>query len=195
LGEADDNIIAIRPPADRLRLAFLGWQCRLRQLAVRENDARPSAGMRPNLTVAGQDAGSITVVLIPSEPDESTQEFRHIVRRTHDPRERYQAALRYLQAHHFQDPGRFNDGLTAVFGLEATLPARISGRDDCILTFTQFGQRYELPCSAERLDQEHSAFQATFWHNALFNPGLPAKVQVLRFTPDWNNASAEPPPI
>ncbi len=193
--EPDDNIIAMRPPSERLRLAFLGWQCRLRQLAVRENEARPSAGMRPRLTVAGQDAGSITVVLVPAEPDESTLEFQHIVRRTHDPRERYQAALRYLRAHHFQDPARFDDRLTAVFGTGAELPALIAGRDDCLLTFDQFGQRYQLPCSAERLDQEEHAFQATIWHNALFNPSLPAKVEVLRFKPDWNEALAEPMPV
>lgn len=151
--------------------------------------------MRPRLTVAGQEAGSITVVLVPTEPDESTLEFRHIVRRTHDPRERYQAALRYLQAHHFQDPARFDDRLTAVFGSEAELPALISGREDCLLTFDQFGQRYQLPCSAERLDQQERAFQATFWHNALFNPSLPAEVEVLRFKPDWNEVLAEPMPV
>ena len=194
MSKPDDKIISMRPQSDRLRLAFLGWQCRLRQLAVRENDARPSAGMRPTLSVAGQDAGSITVILIPAEPDESTREFRHIVRRTHDPRERFQAALRYLQAHHFQDPGRFDDRLTAVFGIEATLPDLIAGREDCVLSFAQFGQRYQLLCSAERLDEGDRAFQATVWHNALFNPSLPAKVDVLRFKPDWNQAVAEPAP-
>lgn len=193
--EHDDNIVAMRPPSDCLRLAFLGWQCRLRQLAVRETDARPSEGMRPTLTVAGQDAGSITVILIPAEPDQSTREFRHIVRRTHDPRERYQAALRYLQAHHFQDPSCFDDRLTAVFSIEAKLPSLIAGRTDCILTFDQFGQRYQLPCSVERLHQDDSAFQATIWHNALFNPNLPAKVEVLRFKPAWREALAEPAPI
>ncbi|MEL6964989.1 MAG: hypothetical protein AAFO01_19740 [Pseudomonadota bacterium] len=194
MSDPGDNIITIRPPGDRVRLAFLGWQCRLRQLAVRENDARPSAGMRPTLTVAGQDAGAITVVIVPADPDASTREFRHIVRRTHDPRERYQAALRYLQAYHFQDPTHFDDRLTAIFGIDTTLPALISWRNDCILSFSQFGQRYQLPCRAERLDQKHKMFQATYWHNALFNPSLPANVDVLCFRPDWNEALAEPPP-
>lgn len=194
MSDPDGNVITIRPPSDRLRLAFLGWQCRLRQLAVRENDARPTAGMRPNLTVAGQDAGAITVVIVPAEPEASTREFRHIVRRTHDPRERYQAALRYLQAHHYQDPARFDDRLTAIFGIDAALPALISGRDDCILAFSQYGQDYRLPCSAERLGKEDRMFQATYWHNALFNASLPANVSVLRFKPNWNEVIAEPMP-
>lgn len=186
--EPDDKIVRMKSADDRLCLAFFGWQCRLRQLAVREGEARPTAGMRPNLTVAGQDAGEITVVIIPAEPEESTQEFRHIVRRTQDPRERYQAALRYLQSSHFQDPAHFDDRLTALFGVEAELPNLVSGRSDCVLAFEQFSQRYRLPCSAERLDVEDPAFQATYWHNALFNPSLPALVQVLSFKPNWSNA-------
>ena len=192
MSERDETILRMRPDSDRMRLAFLGWQCRLRQLAVREGDARPTAGMRPNLAVAGQDAGAITVVIIPAEPDESTREFRHIVRRTHDPRERYQAALRYLQSSHFQDPERFDDRLTAVFGADAETPALISGRRDCVLMFEQFSQRYRLPCHALCLDAEDPAFQATYWHNALFNPGMPAEVQVLAFRPDWSQAEADP---
>ncbi|MGI9419523.1 MAG: hypothetical protein ACR2RA_16980 [Geminicoccaceae bacterium] len=180
---------------EALRQAFLGWQCRLRQLAVRENEARPSPGMRPTLEVASQNAGAITVVLTPIDPKASTDEFRHIVRRTHDPRERYQAALRHLQSSHFQDPARFDERLTAVFGADAELPAKLSGRDDCILAFEQFSQRYRLTCSAEQLAPEAPAFEATYWHNALFNPGLPAKVQILRFIPDWSRSSADPSPV
>ena len=178
-----------------MRQAFLGWQCRLRQLAVREDEARPASGMRPNLSVAGQDAGAITVVITPIDPRISTDEFRHIARRTHDPRERYQAALRYLQSSHFQDPRQFDDRLTAIFGIESELPKMISGRSDCVLAFEQFSQRYRLSCSAELLDDDDQAFQATYWHNALFNPGLPAKVQILGFKPDWSEARADPSPI
>ena len=193
--ESNDKIVRMQSVNDGLRQAFLGWQCRLRQLAVREGEARPTEGMRPNLTVAGQDAGAVTVVITPLEPKTSTDEFRHIVRRTHDPRERYEAALRYLQSSHFQDPRHFDDRLTAIFAIEAELPQMLSGRDDCVLEFEQFSQRYWLTCSAELLDADDQAFQATYWHNALFNPKLPAEVQVLSFKPDWSKARAEPSPV
>ena len=96
MSESDQNIVRMKPADDRLRLAFLGWQCRLRQLSVREQDGRPSAGMHPDLVFAGQHAGKITVVITPNLPEASTDEFRHIVKCTHDPRERYEAALRLL---------------------------------------------------------------------------------------------------
>ena len=190
--EGNENVISMKAVSDHRQRAFIGWQCRIRQLAVRDGDARPTSGMRPHLKVAGQDVGPITVVIVPVAPEVSTSEFRHIVRRTHDPRERYQAALRYLQSSYFQDPASFDDGLTAVFGVEAALPQRLSGRRDCELTFEQFSQRYQLPCRAERLTPEDPAFQATYWHNALFNPAMPALVEVLRFKPDWTKAKGEP---
>lgn len=185
----------MQPAADRLRHAFLGWQCRLRQLAVREGDARPTSGMRPALTVAGQDAGAINVVIVLREPEDTTREFRHIVKRTHDPRERYEAALRLLQSAYYQDPAAFDDRPTALFGADAELPRQMAGREDGVLTFEQFSQRYRIPCAAELLDPDDPAFQATYWHNALFNPSLPARVQVLRFLPDWRQAEAVPSPV
>lgn len=192
---SDPKIVRMTAANGRLCQAFLGWQCRLRQLAVREDEARPTAGMRPKLTVAGQDAGTIIVVLVLKDPEETTQEFRHIVKRTQDPRERYEAALRYLQSSYFQAPARFDDRLTAVFGIDAELPKRLSGRRDCVLAFEQFSQRFRLPCSAESLEPDDPAFQATYWHNALFNPSLPAHVQMLRFQPDWSRAEASPPAV
>ena len=190
-----DNVVRMKVDGDRLRRGFLGWQCRLRQLSVRRHEARPSAGMRPTLTVAGQEVGAITVVMVRLQPETSAAEFRHLVQRTRDPKERFQAALRHLQAAYYQDPGCFDDLLTAVFALDARLPGQLAGRKDCILDFEQFNQRYRLTCAAGLLEPDDGAFQATYWHNALFNAGLPGAVQIVGFRPDWRSARAEPSPV
>ena len=44
-----DNIILLEPAAQALRDEFIGWQCRIRQIAVREGGGRPSSGMRPRV--------------------------------------------------------------------------------------------------------------------------------------------------
>ncbi len=44
----------------------------------------------------------------------------------------------------------------------------------------------------EELLKGEPAFQATYWHNALFNPALPGGLRVLAFQPDWARAEAEP---
>jgi len=161
---------------------------------MRDGEGRPSEGMRPTLEVAGQDAGTITVVMVKEDSDESTAAFRHLVKRTEDPKERFEAALRHMQSSYFQDPLSFSDQLTAVFSIDAAIPKQLAGRTDCVLTFKQFAQVYQLTCEAMLLAEDDPAFETTYWHNALFNPSMPGDVQILAFKPEWTQAKAEPVP-
>ncbi len=81
-----------------LRDQFLRWQCRARQNAVRMQEGRPSAAMQPRVIVAGQSLARITVVLNKRNQFTMTQELRHAVLRTHDPRSRFESALKLLAA-------------------------------------------------------------------------------------------------
>ena len=44
-----NNVVLTRAAAEALCREFIGWQCRLRQLAAREDGGRPSTGMRPRV--------------------------------------------------------------------------------------------------------------------------------------------------
>ena len=48
-------------------------------------------------------------------------------------------------------------------------------------------------CRVRRLSPKHPLREATFWHNLLFNPRLPADCLILGFEPDWPKSDAEPP--
>jgi hypothetical protein len=112
--------------------------------------------------------------------------------RTQDPNERYYKVLQILQAGYFQQPRQFADVLTALFGAGSALAAQLLSREHCMLEFEQYAQGYRVPCTVARLPREHPFYQATYWHNRLFNPQLPAEadVEILSFTPDWAHASA-----
>ena len=69
---------------------------------------------------------------------------------------------------------------------------RRAGR--CTLTFDAFNQRYDLECRVWKLTAKNPLWQATYWHNALFNPSLPAETVILGFEPDWKRSSADPDP-
>ncbi len=182
-------------PEDRLRQHFLGWQCRLRQYAVRKHGGRPQPGMRPRVLRAdgAEIAPAITVVLVEAEPDETTAMFRHIVRRTHDPERRYRDALRFLAAAYFQYPRNFADTVTAVFPVDSPLADALVAERDCVLEYAQFSQSYRTPCTVAALAVDDPLYQATYWHNAMFNAAMPGVVRVLAFTPDWRRATAHPP--
>ena len=186
-----DNVVLTGPAAAALRAEFIGWQCRLRQLAARQDGGRPSAGMRPCVrSLAGEEIAAAVVTLISeTEPEQSTQLFRYQYLKTQDPNERYDKVLEILQGSYFQEPARFTDVLTALFGPGSTLAARLMGLGRCILQFEQYTQVYRVPCVVTSLPAPHPRYQATYWHNHLFNAGLPAAVEVLAFTPDWAHAA------
>jgi len=193
---AESNLHLLAPAAEALRDHFLGWQCRVRQYAMRHAGGRPTAGMRPRaLDRAGAAvAPALTLLILPREPFDSTEAFRHMAKGTHDPHERYEKAMQLLAAAHYQHPHTFSDVMTGLFATGPAVPAAaLLKAGACILEFEQYSQRYRIPCAVAALAPEDAAYRATYWHNALFNPNIPAAIQILAFTPDWSRACADPP--
>ena len=177
--------------AKALRGAFIGWQCHIRKRAARNDDGRPSPGMRPRFLDAagGELAAAVTILTNEADPRDSTLFFRHQFLRTLDAAERRSRALEALAADHFQDPSLFSDVMTALFGARSALPGRLLGEARCVLEFAENDRRYRLPCSVGELALEAAFYQATYWHNHLFNPHLPPEIRILSFVPDWVHAS------
>ena len=189
--QASDNVVRLEPAAEALRDEFIGWQCRLRQLAVRQDGGRPSAGMRPRvLSPAGDElAAGIVVLIVPAEPGETIKLFRHQVLKTQDPAERWEKALEILASRYFQRPRDFSDVLTALFAGGSALVDRLLAFGACRLEFAQYAQGYRVPCRVRALAEADDVYQATYWHNRLFNPNPPPGAQVLAFAPDWAHAT------
>jgi hypothetical protein len=190
-GDRRTNVVLTEPVAQALRDEFVGWQCRLRQLSVREGLGRPTGGMRPRVsTVEGDElAPAITVLLMRQEPEESTQQFRFEVRKTQDPVERYDKALEILSAWYYQRPREFSDVMTGLFGPGSALVDQLLLHRRCELEFIEYGRGYRVRCSVLELAEDDRFFQATYWHNRLFNANMPAGVRVLSFTPDWTHSA------
>ena len=189
------TVVRLEAAQQILRDHFLGWQCRLRQISVRQEGGRPSEGMCPHVRLADEDASRITVLVLPADLETTADRFQHMVRRTHDPAERYKAALTFLAAGYYQQPSSFNDELTALFGAESSLAESLLAAGCCRLDFEQYRQRYQLACAVRELPASEALFQATYWHNALFNTALPGHVRVLGLRPDWALGQADPPAV
>ena len=184
------------PRAARLRDHFVGWQCRIRADAMRRRSGRPSPGMRPRvLSAAGEEfAPAVTTLLVRREAESFAPEFRHLARRTHDPRDRREAALALLAERYYQHAQDFSDVSTATFAAGSALSEDLEREARCTLAFAQDSQRYDLPCSVSLLRTEDPRRDETWWHNALFNPQLPPDIPVLAFVPRWLDAVADPDP-
>ena len=141
------------PRAERLRDHFVGWQCRIRADAMRRREGRPTLGMRPQaLSAAGEElAPAVTTLLVRKEAEAFAPEFRHLARRTHDPRAMREAALALLAERYYQYARDFSGLLTATFAAESPLAATLAHEGRCVLSFAQDGQRYALPCAVALL--------------------------------------------
>lgn len=177
-----------------LRDHFMAWQCHVRQYAARHEDGRPSLGMRPRLFVSAEQLARITLLINRREPREVTGEFRHMVLRSADPAEQFKAAVRMLSELYYQQPREFSEVMTALFGAGSSIVSQLIAAGQGELEFDFQNQYYRIPCAVQRLQEPDPAYQATYWHNRLFNRSMPPGVQVLAFTPDWARASANPLP-
>jgi hypothetical protein len=182
-------------PADAVREHFLGWQCRIRQIAMRQDGGRPSPGMRPRvLTITGRELSpALTVLIVPKDPSESTAFFRFQVQKTRDSRDVYERGLAYLKADYFQQPKTFSDQLTAVLAKGSTLLSAMVKAGSSVLQFGQFQQRYRFPSAVSVLAPGDPAYEASIWHNRIFNPAMAETAQVIAIKPNWEAGEAEPP--
>jgi hypothetical protein len=179
---------------DKIRHHFLYWQCRLRQIATRAAQGRPSPGMQPRVLERSGEVvcEALTVLIVPLEPKESTAFFRFNVQRSNDPRAIYDKGLQYLQSTYFQKPDLFSDELTALFPAGAKLADRLLALKTCLLEFDELSQNFKMLAKVRKLGSREAARQATLWHNRTFNPDLPNDAVVLGLEPDWGSAQAHP---
>jgi len=196
----DSNVVRIDRTGERsheqLRHRFLGWQCRIRQIAMRNHGGRPTDGMTPLVsTVDGRDAPVTRIVtVLCKRPEHSvTMELRHLARRTHDPAERRERALKLFAERYYQGAREFSDTLTATFPARSETAAALAAGQGYRLAFEQFSQRFDVHCTVRRLSPNNPLREATFWHNLLFNPRLSRDCIVLGFEPDWPKSKADPP--
>ncbi len=62
-----------------LKEQFIGWQCRIRQYAVRKDEGRPCPGMRPSLELQGQNPGWVNVQIVKTDSEDVTREFQFMI--------------------------------------------------------------------------------------------------------------------
>lgn len=157
---------------------------------MREEGGRPSQGMRPRvLDQKGNELSTgVTVLIIRESPDESTQFLKFQVQKHNDPKDVYNKALTFLQSTHYHRAIEFSDEMTALFMTDSTLVRQLLDEGKCQLAFEQFNQSYIIPCTVRKLGEQEQAYQATIWHNRVFNPNLGVNVDIIGFQPDWDEA-------
>jgi len=173
-----------------LRDKFMGWQCRVRQIAMREAMGKPNNAIAPvaYLEHDSEPLGQIVTVICKLQAYSKTPELQHIFKHTNDPVQRRDKALQFLSETYFQKHREFSDMLAATFSLNSHIAKALQKAGKCYLDFNAYGHRFKLRCKVTKLGSSHPNYQATWWHNLLFNPKLNPYVLILGFEPDWTNS-------
>ena len=140
----------------------------------------------------GTPLARIVTVLCKRPEHSATMELRHLARRTHDPAERRENALKFLAERYYQSAREFSDILTASFPPDSGTAATLLAQRECRLAFEQFSQGFDVHCTVRRLSPNNPLREATFWHNLLFNPRLSSDCVILGFEPAWPKSDADP---
>lgn len=179
-----------------LKNSFIAWQCRLRQMAMRDHGGTPMPGFRPQVSSLKGEVilPEMTILLVPVNPEESTAFFKFQLQKTNDHRQAFEAGIKYLAADYYQLPELFSDEITAIFAKGSPTAERLVKHRTVLLDFEQYAQRYRLACAVKRLPARDISREASLWHNRLFNPNLGNDAEVLSFRPNWKNAMAQPWP-
>lgn len=177
-----------------LKTGFLKWQCRVRQIAMREGEGRPDDAIMPAVILDGETEplGHVITLLNKRAAHSVTAELAHMARKTNDPAQIRDQALRFFSATYYQKHREFSDVLTATFPPASPGAARIAGAGRCRLVFDAYAQRFDLTCRVRRLGENDPLHRATIAHNRLFNPGLHPGTEVLGFEPDWDTSTSDP---
>ena len=189
--ESDSNQKYERLP---IQNHFIGWQCRVRQYAMRNGEGRPTPGMRPDVLLEdGKEvASAVTLLLVPDLLQDSILQFRFMALKTQDPQERYKKAIQLLSSTFYQNVENFSGLMTGLFSMNSETVKMLVKNRKCVLKFDYQQQSYRIPASVKDFPKEEQAYEFTYWHNFLFNPHLSPDVIVLGFEPDWLGASSDP---
>jgi hypothetical protein len=179
-----------------LRDYFIGWQCRVRQLALRDYGGRPLSAMRPRVTTrqGGILSPAVVVLLIEHEPGPSTAFLKFQVQRHNEAQRAFEAGVAYLGGEYYQRPEAFSDEMTAVFAAGSAAAQAMLRAREVLLDFEQFAQAFRMFCKVRRLPPVDPVREASLWQARIFNPQIANDAIVLGFRPDWKNASADPMP-
>ena len=173
---------------------FIGWQCRVRQYAMRNGEGRPSPGMRPDVILEdGKEvASSVTLLLVPELLQDSICQFRYMAMKTNDPLERYKKAIQLLSSNFYQNVESFGGLMTGLFSRNSMTVNSLLKNQRCILEFNFQQQKFRVIADIKFMSKNNLEYEFTYWHNFLFNPYPSPDVSVIGFEPVWSETIADP---
>ena len=176
-----------------IKNSFMKWQCRVRQIIMRDNYGKPDASIMPDVLL-NQDKinlGKIITVLSKDIPFSKLPEMKHISKVNFDLSKRREKAIQLFSEYYYQSYKEFSPVLTATFQPDSSGIRKIIKSKICSLVFGAYNHNFKLDCEVKLLRKVDPLYQATWWHNSLFNSNLHPDTLILAFNVNWSSSLDE----
>ncbi|MCY4446045.1 MAG: hypothetical protein OXC02_06270 [Rhodobacteraceae bacterium] len=174
----------------QLRKEFLKWQCRVRQIIIREHSGQPDESITPEVSFFQESRKSFRCVTVLNRnlSQSVNQELIHMNKANHDLIKRREKAIQFFGERYYQKPDWFSDILTSTFVTGSERYQSLVAEKRCMLQFNAFNHEFNLACRIKVYQPNEHSWQATYWHNLLYNPYLLPTIAVIGFVPDWDSS-------
>ena len=165
---------------------FVIWQCSLRQRNFRMFSGKPSEGTIALIldNKSNKEIASLRSVLIEKNSLNTAKMFEFMIKKTHDPEERFSKAVKFFASDYYNTPKSFDGSFTATFSYQSNIAKKILKKKKCNVQFFERDTGFNFSVSVFKLNKTDSKWLYTFWHNTFFNPGLSEELDILYFCPD-----------
>jgi len=102
---------------------FVIWQCNLRQRNFRMFSGKPSEGTTALIldNKSNKEIASLRSVLIEKNSLNTAKMFEFMIKKTHDPEERFSKAVNFFAYDYYNTPNNFDGSFTATFSHKSDL--------------------------------------------------------------------------
>ena len=165
---------------------FVVWQCSLRQRNFRMFGGKPSEGTSALLLdlKTNEKISIIRSVLIEQNCLNTAKMFEFMIKKTHDPEERFSRAVKFFAYEHYNNPKNFDGSFTATLPFNSDVIRKLLKKKKCIVEFFERDTGFHFPVHISKLKKTDTKWMYTFWHNSFFNSELTNNIDILYFSPE-----------
>tara|TARA_B100000029_G_C17500987_1_gene932642 strand:+ start:719 stop:1264 length:546 start_codon:yes stop_codon:yes gene_type:complete len=165
---------------------FVNWQCLLRQRNFRKFSGKPSEGTTATLYEKNSDDEIVNLrsILIEKKPLDSAKMFEFMIKKTHDPEERYLKAVKFFASEYFESSKIFDGSFSATFPHNSKIVKKLLKKKKLNVQFFESTNGFNFKVNITKLKKNDPIWKFTFYHNSFFNSSLDENIEILLFKPD-----------
>ena len=165
---------------------FVNWQCLLRQRNFRKFAGKPSEGTLASIydRKSNEEITNIRSVLIEKDVANSAKMFEFMIKKTHDPEERYLKAVKYFASEYFENSNIFDGTFAATFPTNSKILKTLLKNKKLNVQFFESTNGFNFTVDVKKLKKSDPIWKFTFYHNCFFNSSLDDNIEILIFKPD-----------